>query len=577
MIEEYSDPVEALFHQALELPAERRAAFLDEACTDAGQRALVEELLAFDVTGPSGNQDFLRSPVKRDSVAPASGNGPAPTSQPILSARLGDFRLLRLLGEGGMGAVYEAEQDHPHRTVALKVIRPGIITPELVQRFTHEAEILGRLHHPGIAQVYQAGVSEDGQPYFAMEFIHGLVLDQYIRLRGLMIPARLELIARVCDAVQHAHERGVIHRDLKPANILVDESGQPRVLDFGVARATDADLQSTTARTRDGQLLGTLSYMSPEQVSGNPSALDHRSDVYALGVILFELLGNRLPYTVEHLPLFEVVCVIRDQEPPRLGSINAQLRGDLETIVAKALAKEPGRRYRSAADLAADIRRHLNHEPILARPPSALYQLGKFARRHKALVGGLAGVLAALVVGLIGTTFFAFRAIEQRGEAVRNATTARENERTARYETYRARIAAAIAALQGHDVAAAAHQLDLAPRDLRGWEWHHLLGRLDDSLAVLRIPSKREVGLDLVSAGPWRGTFTPTGLRLTNGHRRETVRTPLVPHLGDEMNRRRLQYRDPEGMGATAGAVHPDRSVVAIAWLRQPAWLHRTL
>src|SRR5262249_29039845 len=180
----------------------------------------------------------------------------------------------------------------------------------LLKRFAREAHILGRLRHPGIAQVYEAGLAEDGRPFFAMEFLRGWPLDEYARRRSLTLPARLELLARVCDAVQDPHEQGVIHRELKPANVLVDEAGQPRVLDFGVARATDADLQTTTARTQAGQLLGTLGYMSPEQVTGDPDALDRRSDVYTLGVILFQLLADQLPYHLEHLPLPEAARVI---------------------------------------------------------------------------------------------------------------------------------------------------------------------------------------------------------------------------------------------------------------------------
>jgi tetratricopeptide (TPR) repeat protein len=297
-----------------------------------------------------------------------------------------------------MGVVYEAEQDNPRRPVALKVLRPGLVSPALLRRFAGEAHILGRLHHPGIAAIYEAGVADDGQPFFALEYVRGVALDEYARRHGLDGAARLGLLARVCDAVQHAHEQGVIHRDLKPSNILVDEAGQPKVLDFGVARTTDADLLTNADRTRTGQLVGTLSYMSPEQVATEPAALDRCSDVYTLGVILFELLTGRLPYPLEHLPLPEAARVIREQEPARLGALDARCRGDIETIVGKALEKDPARRYPSAAEVAADIRRHLRHEPIRARPPSALYQLGKFARRHKALVATTATFLALLLL-----------------------------------------------------------------------------------------------------------------------------------------------------------------------------------
>ena len=289
----------------------------------------------------------------------------APSRRPGSLGRLGHYEVLQVIGQGGMGTVYKAEQDSPRRTVALKVVRPGFASPAIVKRFTHEAQILGRLHHPGIAQVYEAGLADDGQPYFAMEFIHGLPLDEYARRRGLDLTARVGLLARVCDAVQHAHDQGVIHRDLKPANILVEETGQPKVLDFGVARATGADLLTMTGLTQAGQLIGTPNYMSPEQVTADPAAIDHRTDVYALGVILFELAAHRLPYQLENRPLAETARLILEQDPPRLGSINPELRGDVETIVAKALEKDPARRYRSAADLAADLRHWLDHEPIL--------------------------------------------------------------------------------------------------------------------------------------------------------------------------------------------------------------------
>jgi WD40 repeat protein/serine/threonine protein kinase len=522
MAEGRDERVEALFHQAADLPPHEQRALLDAACPDdPGLRAEVERLLADDARLRASAPDFLDSPLVRPlrpstlCPAPAAGAGPA------LPPRIGHYRVLRLLGEGGMGAVFEAEQDNPRRPVALKVIRPGLVSPALLKRFTHEAQILGRLHHPGIASIYEAGVTEDGQPFFALELIRGLALDEYARRHGLDPAARLDLLARVCDAVQHAHEQGVIHRDLKPGNILVDETGQPKVLDFGVARATGADLLTSTDHTRTGQLLGTLSYMSPEQVAADPAVLDQRSDVYTLGVILFELLAGRRPYPLEDLALPEAARVIREQEPSRLGSIDTRFRGDVETIVAKALEKDRGRRYQSAAELAADIRRHLRSEPIRARPPSALYQLRKFARRHKALVGGVAGVLAALAVGLVGTILFAVREARQRGEAERNARRANAEAKAALYQTYRARVAAAGAALQNHDVATAARHLEEAPKALRDWEWRHLHSRLDESSAVYQPPVGGSLLLASCSEGLRLASVTPTNVRLLDEAGRE--------------------------------------------------------
>ncbi len=518
----------AVFDQLADVPAEEREAVLRAACgDDPALRSEVDRLLALDDRlGPDeGQSGFLQSPLVRDEgkTETSASFHPSPLTPP---PSVGRYRVLRLLGEGGMGAVYEAEQDSPHRGVALKVIRPGLLAPALLKRFAQEVEILGRLHHPGIAQIYEAGVAQDGQPFFAMEFIRGLPLDEYARLRSPALADRLELVARVCDAVQHAHDQGVIHRDLKPANILVEESGQPKVLDFGVARATGADVLSTTVRTQAGQLLGTLSYMSPEQVTGDPAALDARSDVYALGVILFELLAHRLPYPLHNLPLPEAARVIREVEPSRLGSVNTACRGDVETIVAKALEKDKARRYPSAGALAADLRRHLHHEPIAARPPSALYHLRKFARRHTALVAGVLGVFAALLVGTVVSVLFAWRAAE-------NAAVAQEEKREATYQTYRARLAAAVAALSNNDVADAARQLDAAPEALRGWEWRHLSSRLDDSSAVVRLSPGDPAVLLSDPEGLRVGTFTSTGLRFRDESGREFPERP-VPRLTNE-------------------------------------------
>lgn len=357
-------------------------------------------------------------------------------SGPELPEKIGNYRILRLLGEGGMGSVFEAEQEHPRRTVALKVIRSGILSAEMLQRFERESQALARLHHPGIAQVYEAGAADYGwgtQPFFAMEFIEGAPLDRYAKLHNLDTRQRLSLMIRVCEAVEHAHRRGVIHRDLKPGNILVDESGQPKILDFGLARVTDSDVQ-VTRQTDMGQLLGTLAYMSPEQVLADPLAVDTRSDVYALGVILYELLAGKLPYTMSR-KLHEAVEAIREQDAAPLSAVSRLYRGDIETIVAKALEKDRERRYSSAAELAADLRRHLEDQPILAKPPSTAYQLGKFAKRNRALVVGVAAVFIVLVGGVLASMREASlaRAAESRAlEAQRAAT--RDRDRAVKAE-----------------------------------------------------------------------------------------------------------------------------------------------
>jgi tetratricopeptide (TPR) repeat protein len=356
------------------------------------------------------------------SSAPTTGGWPAADAVP---PRLGRYRIVRVVGEGGMGIVYEAEQDHPSRTVALKVIKPGWATHDLLRRFEQEAVVLGRLQHPGIAQVYEAATADGPhgpQPYFVMEFIRGLPLHRDVARRGASLRQRLEILSKVCDAVHHAHQRGVIHRDLKPGNILVDESGQPKILDFGVARVTDRDAQATR-QTDVGQMLGTLAYMSPEQVRADPAAIDFRSDVYALGVILYELLAGRLPYGLG-VQLHEATRAILEDDPQRLSSINRVYRGDLETIVAKALEKDKARRYASAADLGADIQRYLRDEPIAARPSSASYQLRKFARRNKALVAGVAAVFAVLLGGVVASAWQAARATRAEQLARQEAATA---------------------------------------------------------------------------------------------------------------------------------------------------------
>jgi tetratricopeptide (TPR) repeat protein/predicted Ser/Thr protein kinase len=392
------------------------------------------------------------------------GTGAAAPSNAV-TGMIGRYRIVRLLGEGGMGAVYEAEQEQPHRTVALKVIKTGFVSAELLRRFARESEVLARLHHPGIAQVFEAGAAENGfgpQPYFAMEFIEGEPLDQYAEAHRLTTPERLRLMIEICDAVQHAHQRGIIHRDLKPANILVDRSGHPKILDFGVARVTDSDARATR-QTDMGQLMGTLAYMSPEQVLADPFEIDTRSDIYTLGVILYELLAGRMPYHVTG-HVHQAAQAIRDEDPAPLRSVNRSYRGDIETIVAKALEKEKMRRYASAADLASDLRRHLDDQPILACRATATYQMRKFARRHKALVAGLAGIFIALVAGIVASRIEANRARVAEQQALAAQRAALTAEQTATRDRDRA-LAAEARAKESSQRAAASEAGALQDRD----------------------------------------------------------------------------------------------------------------
>jgi serine/threonine protein kinase len=333
-----------------------------------------------------------------------------------------------------MGIVYEAQQETPKRRVALKLLRPTLLSEKARRRFAFETEVLARLQHSGIAQIFEAGTVDTGagpQPYFAMERIEGSLLTRFAEEQQLGTRERVEIFVRICEAVQHAHQKGVIHRDLKPANILVDGSGQPKILDFGIARATDSDLQTTTQQTDVSKLIGTIAYMSPEQAAGSPEDVDTRSDVYTLGVILYELLVGCLPYDVGGKLIHEAVRIIRENEPTPLSSVQKIFRGDLEIIVGKALEKKPELRFPSANDMAEDIERYLRQEPITARPPSALYRMRKFTTRNKTLVAGLIGILLSLSIGLLTTISFLLPSKEHARQSQRNASRATANEQRA--------------------------------------------------------------------------------------------------------------------------------------------------
>ena len=371
-------------------------------------------------------------------AAPASGASPPPAlGRPhSVPAMIGPYRVFAPLGEGGMGKVYEAEQQHPRRRVALKVIRGGqFVDAQSVRLFQREVQTLARLLHPNIAAIYEAGHTEEGEHFFAMELVHGSNLDHYLAARAAPLDAaeirfRLRLFLTLCEAVSYAHQRGVIHLDLKPSNVIVpapDESTSAsaahgrlpelKVLDFGLARITASDVEAVSVMSDVGIIRGTLPYMSPEQVRGESDRVDVRSDVYSLGVILQEMLTGKRPYDVGGMSLVEASRVITEQMPMPLKQAWTGPRPpdmDLQTITGKALEKEPGDRYASAAALAEDIERYLDSRPILARAPSTIYQMKKLVRRHRTLVGGIAATLVALLAGIVAATTFGLREAAQR-------------------------------------------------------------------------------------------------------------------------------------------------------------------
>jgi serine/threonine protein kinase len=428
--------LETLFTQTRALPPAERGAWLARACAgDATLRGRVEALLAVDAA---------------DGALLDAGCRPAPVAGEKPGDQIGGYVLREQIGDGGVGMVFLAEQIGPvRRRVALKIIKPGMDSREVVARFRAEEQALALMEHPNIARAFDAGVTPAGRPYFVMEFVAGEPLTRFCDARALPPEARLELFATVCRAVQHAHSKGVIHRDLKPSNILVAlEEGRPvpKIIDFGIAKAIATPLTPQTL-TLDTHFLGTPAYMSPEQAAGSGAAVDTRSDIYSLGVLLYELLTGRTPFAPQELMqagVDEMRRRIRDDEPPRPSALFAsleartretaararrlsaerllsRLRGELDWIVLRCLEKDPARRYATANALAEDLRRYLQHEPVSAVAPSALYILRKFTRRYRGAFAAASAMLAVLVAATAFSTWEAIRATraEQRAEEQR--------------------------------------------------------------------------------------------------------------------------------------------------------------
>jgi serine/threonine protein kinase/tetratricopeptide (TPR) repeat protein len=378
-----------------------------------------------------------------EQTASMSGVAAALPALDLIGRTIGSYHVIELLGEGGMGVVYEAEQQSPNRRVALKVMRRGHDVDEVHARmFHHEADALGRLRHPKIAAIYESGHTEDGHDYFAMELVRGQTLNQWLEERSkptsrTEVQNRLELFHSICEAVQYAHQRGVIHRDLKPANIMVLEddglSALPagtipmvKVLDFGLARIADPDMQAATIMSEIGVIRGTLPYMSPEQTKGDTDAVDVRTDVYALGVILYEMLSGDRPYDVDSVTLLDALRIICEEPPKPLLTRNTgafRLDQDLETIVRKALAKNPTQRYGTVLELADDVNRYLTARPIHARPPSTSYRIQRFVQRNKVAVASSGAVFFAILIAMVGIAVGLVRARNAEAEARREAAT----------------------------------------------------------------------------------------------------------------------------------------------------------
>jgi WD40 repeat protein/serine/threonine protein kinase len=555
--------LEAVFFAALEKGSpEERVAYLDGACTgDPDLRRRVEKMLAAQDRAGS----FLEQPA---AGAVATVDEPAVTEGP--GTVLGSYKLLEQIGEGGFGVVFLAEQTQPvRRKVALKILKPGMDTRQVVARFKAERQALAIMDHPNIARVFDGGATPSGRPYFVMELVKGVPITDFCDQNHLTPRERLELFLAVCQAVQHAHQKGVIHRDLKPSNILVsrhDATPVVKVIDFGVAKALGQELTDKTLFTGIAQMVGTPLYMSPEQAGMSDLDADTRSDIYSLGVLLYELLTGTTPFDKERFRKVgyeEIRRIIREEEPPRpstrlsdsgevLASISAQrhtepakltklVRGELDWIVMKALEKDRSRRYETAKDFAADVRRYLNDEPVQACPPSARYRFRKLARRNRrALVTAAVFVVAALVgVGALAvSTVLVWKANKELKESVERERLAAERERR---EAYFQRITVAHRELSIDNLAAALRALQECPEDLREWEWYYLMRLCRVEPLIIRDTTE-------VSGV----AFSPTGDRLASAGGDGTIK------IWSSRTRKRMQTFQAHSDSVVSVAFHPD-------------------
>ncbi len=504
-----------------------------EAAHKAGRRLSAEALCADDPGLTSVLQEQIDALLEIGSFV---DDWEAP-ARPALPEQIGPYRVLRELSRGGSAVVYLCQQTLPQRQVALKILQPARAVGKLSERFRREIQLLATLHHPGIAQIYDAGIADLGQgpqPYFTMEWIQGQRLNAFVRSRrseDWSLRDSLELMVKVCEAIELAHENGIIHRDLKPANILVSEAGQPKVLDFGIARIQRRDATASDPTTVTEVMLGTPPYMSPEQFAEGSRAVDARSDVYSLGVILYELLTGRLPYKLEGSSIVQAGRIVRESVPVPAGRIHRPLRGDLETILAKALAKDPDDRYQSVAALSADMRHYLAGEPIAARRIGPLGQLWRWGRANprSALLGAtaLASLLLACTVSLYFGTLAKRHAHDlevsveglrrERTRADRQAGLARQHSQDLaaaksqlEQEVQRLRRSVMNATLMrasdhtASDPLVAASLLldeDLCPADLRGFAWNLLYRQTQREVGRIQAHDDEVVALDVSADG----------------------------------------------------------------------------
>jgi eukaryotic-like serine/threonine-protein kinase len=540
---------DAVFYAALNLssPAQRKQ-FLDQAC--AGQdelRVQVEQLLAGEA---EAEQLFAKGRAALNVTAElceditgqrvaASPPDSRRLSEEELGSRVGVYRLLQKIGEGGWGAVYLAEQEQPvRRTVALKIIKLGMDTRNVIARFEAERQALALMDHPNIARVFDAGATETGRPYFAMELVRGVKITDFCDEHHLDAQQRISLLIQVCHAIQHAHQKGIIHRDIKPSNVLValhDGQPVPKVIDFGIAKAIEGRLTDLTLSTPFEQFIGTPAYMSPEQAERGGLDVDTRSDIYSLGVLLYELLTGKTPFDTRKLMksgLDEVRWTLREKEPPRPSTmvttlagtelsalakhrhvepprLISLLRGDLDWIIMKALEKDRQRRYETANGLAMDLQRHLDNEPVVARPPSRWYRLRKLVRRNKAVFAGGAAVAAALIVGLGTSTWMFIREREARQEQARLREEAERREKMtqAAMLVNQGRLAEADDLARRVSAAPLSLEAVSAFRSLGSWHalngrWRQAAERFTTLLRVNPVVSWDSISGDFLSAGP---------------------------------------------------------------------------